>query len=443
MNTNQVFLSFPKPIATTPRMYEKWQNNSAKHSKSYDMKTRLSFYCFLLSFALFSCAKTAKTDNTYLRNIEAIPTLLDRNEALIIDTEWANTQSQYGTNRDAAAKKPQEPAAFLKLAEVFIAEARVTGEHGHYYPAALKMVDRALAISTLKDADKFQALALKAGVLLSLHQFANALEVGKAAVALNPHNAHIRGVLVDACVELGKYEEAVEQSDLMMQTRPDLRSYSRVSYLREIHGDVPGAIEALQMAVTSGAPGSEETAWAMLTLGNLLSEYGKKKEARLVYTQILTERKNYPFAMAALANLDIAEGANVLGEAGLEQAIEIIPEVGFYIDLATLYLNTNRKEEAKALVPEILAMLEDDTKAGHQMGMAYAEVLGLLSGDWSAAKSYALLEYQARPENIDVNLLMAKVSIGLNEPNDARKFLETAKRTKSRKPELAELLAAR
>jgi Tetratricopeptide repeat len=90
-----------------------------------------------------------------------------------------------------------------------------------------------------------------------------------------------------------------------------------------------------------------------------------------------------------------------------------------------------------------LAMLEDDTKAGHQMGMAYAEVLGLLSGDWSAAKSYALLEYQARPENIDVNLLMAKVSIGLNEPNDARKFLETAKRTKSRKPELAELLAAR
>jgi hypothetical protein len=46
----------------------------------------------------------------------------------------------------------------------------------------------------------------------------------------------------------------------MMAIRPDLRSYSRVSYLREIFGDIPGAREAMLMAIQAGYPGQEETA---------------------------------------------------------------------------------------------------------------------------------------------------------------------------------------
>ncbi len=41
----------------------------------------------------------------------------------------------------------------------------------------------------------------------------------------------------------------------MVSIRPDIRSYSRISYLREIHGDIPGAIEAMELAVEAGAPG--------------------------------------------------------------------------------------------------------------------------------------------------------------------------------------------
>ena len=226
---------------------------------------------------------------------------------------------------------------------------------------------------------------------------------------------------------------------MMMQIRPDLRSYSRVSYLREIHGDVSGAIEALQMAIASGAPASEETAWAMLTLGNLYKEYNQPRQAREVYEQILVQRPNYPFAMAAIANLDIAQGDRARGEAGLKQAIAIIPEVGFYIDLATLYQETGRNKEAQDLIPQILEMLADDTKAGHQMGMTYAEVQGNLLNDWAAARVYALEEYAARPDNIDVNYLMAKVEDRMGRKNEARKYLEVARRTKSKKPELAAL----
>ena len=56
----------------------------------------------------------------------------------------------------------------------------------------------------------------------------------------------------------------------MVDIRPDIRSYSRVSYLREIYGDYPGAIEAMKMAVDAGVAGDEATEWARIQLGTPL-----------------------------------------------------------------------------------------------------------------------------------------------------------------------------
>jgi tetratricopeptide (TPR) repeat protein len=400
------------------------------------MKFQLFLFCLL---ALTACTQNEVASNQFLKNYENIPLLLDRSEALIMPEEWANVQSQYGLNRDKVLKNEKDAEAYLKLAEVFIAEARVTGEHGHYYPAALKMTDYALALPELKADKKFRALALKAGVQLSLHQFAAALETGKQAVELNPHNAHIHGVLVDALVELGQYPEAVLEADKMIAIRPDLRSYARVSYLREIHGDVEGAKEALQMAIAAGVSGTEERAWAMLTYGNLLHEYQESKAAEQVFQQILQERPNYPFAIAALAQVHADAGDTKTSETELKRAISYLPEVGFYQQLAQLYKTTNRAAESNALVPEILEMLADDTQAGHVMDMAYVEVYGQLVGDWEKARQYAEKEYAARPKNIDVNMLMATVARAQNRTEDARKYVQAAKVTKSKRPDLAQL----
>jgi hypothetical protein len=54
--------------------------------------------------------------------------------------------------------------------------------------------------------------------------------------------------LVDGNVEMGNYATAIEEADKMISIRPDIRSYSRASYLREIHGDYPGAIDAMKLA---------------------------------------------------------------------------------------------------------------------------------------------------------------------------------------------------
>lgn len=392
--------------------------------------------------------KTAKANLSPEQIAASIPKLLDRNEAIRNGKEWDDIQNFYGTQRQAIVADQNALEPRLKLAELFIQEARVTGEHPHYYPAALQMLDEVLArvpqddISKLKIDQKdilFRALASKASVQLSLHDFSSALETATKAVSINPHNAQIYGALVDANVELGNYTTAVEMADKMVSIRPDLRSYSRVSYLREIHGDVSGAVEALDMAIKAGYPGQEATAWARLTLGHIHQTYGDWKKAELQYQMILAERPDYPFAIAALAEVEMYKKNYAKAEELLKKACDIIPEMGFYETLAELYRETGRTAEYQALVPKILTMMQEDTDKGHNMSMEMAALYTDLQPDYDKALQYALGEYEKRPNNIDVNRLLARIYATKKDMEKAKEHFAKASATRSKHPELSEL----
>ena len=47
-------------------------------------------------------------------------------------------------------------------------------------------------------------------------------------------------VRVDALVELGRYDEAERELQAMIDRKPNLAAYARVSYLRELRGDLDG-----------------------------------------------------------------------------------------------------------------------------------------------------------------------------------------------------------
>ncbi|MCB0838707.1 MAG: tetratricopeptide repeat protein [Bacteroidetes bacterium] len=367
-----------------------------------------------------------------------LPQLLPRNPELGSVTEQNYYQDVYFQLKEAIDKNPGDYRKRLKVAQLFMLEARITGEHGYYYPAALTVINQILDEEPAEDVI-FGAVSLKASVYLSLHKFQEAKELAEYAIKLNGYNAVIYGSLVDANVELGNYEEAVNMSDKMVSIRPDLRSYSRISYLREIHGDLPGAIEAMQMAIKAGAPGYEETAWCSLILGELYEQTDEWENAGQIYQAILENRPNYPFAIAALARVDRHNKNFEAAENRLKQAIHIIPEVSFYVDLASLYQETGRDAEKQKLIPEILEMLEDDEANGHRMGMEYAHVYLDLIQDYEKAYEYAKTEYDLRPENIEVNQLMAEVYLKQNNLSQANTHLEKALRTKSRNPELQEL----
>ncbi|MEO1260321.1 MAG: tetratricopeptide repeat protein [Bacteroidota bacterium] len=400
---------------------------------------------YLLPFALLcllaACGQAPKQP-AISQNTIAIPDLLDRPEKVWYGTEWQGIQNRYAANRDNILADSNDADAHIKLAETFINEARITGEHGHYYPAALQMLNGVLSKKITDKDVLFRALATKAGVQLSLHQFPEAKASGEQAVALNPYNAQVYGVLVDANVEMGQYDAAVHMADRMMSIRPDLRSYSRVSYLREIHGDAEGAIGAMEMAVQSGHPTLEETAWAMLTLGELYQNYGDPNKAITVFETTLLHRPGHPFAIGALANIYLEKKEYERAETLLKEAMAIIPEVGFYMDLARLYKTTGRILEATKLTDEILTMLQEDLDSGHNMNLELADVYAHFKNDYETALEYALTEYRIRPENIDVNRQLALLYSEMGDWEKAAEYATVAASTNSRHPELLALSKA-
>lgn len=411
--------------------------------------SQLFFFASLMLF--FACGKnTGDTSAAQAKLVGQttveIPKLLDRAEKLRQGDEWDHVQNVYGAQSKALRDNPGNLEARLKLAEVFIQEARVTGEHPHYYPAALQMLEPVVAALTaradLNPRDKdllFQALSHQASVQLSLHDFTAARATAEKAVAINPYNAYIYGCLVDASVELGQYDKAVVYADKMVNIRPDLRSYARVSYLREIHGDPKGAIEAMEMAVKAGYPGYEQTEWARLQLGQLHERYGKLQDAEDQYNICLATRPDYPFAIAALAGIEQQKGNLEKAEMLLKQAADIIPEVGFYVDMARIYQKQGRTAEAAELVKQVQEMLAEDIAAGHNMSMEAGYFHLEITGDLDQALQFANQEYRDRPDNKDVNQLLAKIWLAKGDKQKAKEHLQKALATNCKDPDLFEL----
>ncbi|MFN3940397.1 MAG: tetratricopeptide repeat protein, partial [Chitinophagales bacterium] len=206
-----------------------------------------------------SCSKTNGNNSVSAAENLNIPELMDRPILKGAETEYEDLHTRYQNAILALKNNPDDKNQYLTLASIFIAEARISGKSNYYNNAAMQMVNHVIERSAGDSENLYLALSMKSGILLSLHQFKDALNVAQNALTLNNRNATVYGALTDAQVELGNYNQAVEMCDIMLKIKPDIRSYARASYLRQIFGDNTGAIEAMQMAVAAGVPGMENT----------------------------------------------------------------------------------------------------------------------------------------------------------------------------------------
>ncbi len=399
----------------------------------------ISFATILGLCSLFISCESSSNSETSTNTESVVPELLQRNDKIQNGKEWDQVQNAFADQKTSLAKNAEDNEAKLNLSLLYIKEARITGEHGHYYPAALKMVDQVLSSKEINDDVKFRALLTKAGVQLSLHEFSEAKKIGLQAIKLNPYNAQAYGVMVDCHVELGEYKEAIIMADKMISIKPDIRSYSRISYLREIHGDIEGAKSAMKLAVEAGYPGTEETAWAMQTLGEMYHLYKQPAKAKKIFETILASRSNYPFAVGALAQLEFDAGNFEVSKRIIKEAIDIIPEVSFYVLLADIYKAEGETEYFNKTIEEIMVMLQDDVDSGHNMNLEYADVYLDLLEDTDSALKYVQLEYDKRPNNIDVNRMMAKIYKMKKDFTASNQYKMVALQTNSKHPGLAEL----
>jgi tetratricopeptide (TPR) repeat protein len=334
-------------------------------------------------------------------------------------------------------ENPDDDKSGLALAAIYIQEARITGDHMYYDLAAMHQINNILK----KDSNNFEALTYKALVYLSQHHFEEGRVVAEKAKSIIPFNAFMYGILVDANIEMGNYEKAVEYSDSMVSIRPDIRSYSRISYLREIHGDYPGAIEAMSMAVKAGLPGDEGTAWARIQLGHLYENTGDLKSAEMHYIIALDERPDYAYGLAGLAHIAIANKNYPLAINYYLKADSLVSDYLFKEELVDVYRLAGQNDKAESLAKIVIEEMSKHAKAGSaddighyadkELAYAYLKV-----NNHDKALTHALAEYNRRPKNIDVNETVAWVYYNNNQPDKALPFLKEALKTNSKNPVL-------
>ncbi len=386
---------------------------------------KLALTTILCCVVLCACTKLSIGD-------DYTPAQLKPRQQGLYAQDFASQQKKFNEAASKIKQSPDEPGVYSALAKVYMYEARVTGEHPYYYPAALTALDVALD----KNSKDLEALTLKTSVLLSLHRFAEARELAERLTVDVAGTSAAYGMLCDANVELGRYDEAVAAADRMMAMRPGLEAYARVSYLREIHGDNEGALEAMRMAVKAGLPGTEDAAWTRTTFGNVLFNQGMIAEAEVQYQLARMERENYPFALAGIASVRQSQQQFDEALTLLDTALAMVPEVSFVEKKAEIQQERGDVEGMKASLAIIEQMMNEDEQAGHVNHSDRALLYAKFNYKSDVALAHARKDIATRPDNITSQYAMAYTLYRNGKFTEAKTYMDKALRMKTRNAEM-------
>ena len=290
---------------------------------------------------------------------------------------------------------PDDWRGFAQLGLAYVAQARVTADPS-WYPKAEGVLRRSLRLQPDENVDG----ALGIGALdLARHDFAAALREGRRASDLNPYSADAYGLIGDALLELGRYDRAFEAFRTMVDTRPDLASYARVAYARELVGDVPGAERAMRMAFdAAGTP--SDSAWTAYQLGELAFGSGDVGSARGWYARGLNTDPAYVPNLAGLAKVAWARGDDELAIARFTEVVARYPSAEFVGALADLYRATEKPALADRQEAVVAAMHDLATANGVNVDLELA-LFDADHGDPEGALAAARAEW-ARRQSVHV-----------------------------------------
>lgn len=320
---------------------------------------------------LVGCAVAVGISGVWKRQ-PAAATSASEAEPVIVNGRQTPVDSQIQKAEAVIKRAPDQVEGYNLLAAAYLQKARETGDFGFNARA-----EAALKRSQEIAPEDFDALKLQATLLLAYHRFQEALEVARKAQALRPDNADVYGALTDAFVELGDYPAAIETAQKMVDKRPDTASYSRVSYLRELHGDTEGAIEAMRVAVKAADPRSPESvAWCRVHLGLELMNAGRLREAEREFDEALAIFPDYHLALSAKARVRAGAGDTAAALELYKKSEERVPLPDTASALGDLLSQLGRADEAK----KEYALAEFIERGGASAG-TYSRQLALFLAD--------------------------------------------------------------
>ena len=272
------------------------------------------------------------------------------------------------------AKKPDHYPYYNALAMAYARRARETSDVA-YYGKAEETLQRSFAIAP----DNFEGLKAKTWLLLGRHEFTTALEVAKVLNKRTPDDVTVYGYLADANAELGNYKDAVAAVQWMLDLRPgNVAGLTRGSYLRELHGDLPGALELMQMAYDATPYQEfEDRAWLLTQMAHLQFVAGNLEKAETYAHGALGLFPNYHYALGTLGQIRMAQGK--YGEAAdyFQKRYDGAPHAENLYALAEALERAGRHGEADAsfaiFEQKALAESAQADNANHELIAYYAD----------------------------------------------------------------------
>lgn len=238
--------------------------------------------------------------------------------------------------------QPKDATLLTQLGFAYQLRWRETAD-ASYLPRSETALRRAIEVGS-EDADAVLGLG---SLALIRHDFREGLNYGRRAQGLLPGSARPYGVIGDALIELGRYNEAFQAFERMVSIRPSLASYARVAYARELTGDRPGALVAMRLALETAAGQPEPSAWAHVELAKLELGLGRAEAARRHARAALRILPGYPSARLELARIEAARGRIDRALVQARRAAEAIPTSQAVAVLAELLDRQGRSTEAR------------------------------------------------------------------------------------------------
>ena len=274
----------------------------------------------------------------------------------------------------------------VELASAYLQKVRENGDASYYVRA------QGVLAPVLRDHPTDADALTTAGVLaLARHDFRGALALGERARAAQPDMVDVSAVLVDADVELGRYGAAERELQSMVDRKPNLAAYARVSYLRELHGDLAGAVSAMRLAVDSGGPAQENVAYVSSLLGELERQLGHPALARRAYDRALAAVPGTPAAEQGLARLE----GNAPGSIERRRAIVArLPLPEYVIGLGEAELAAGRTAQGR----RDLQLVGAEEKLLHAAGVNTDTELAVFEADHGSPARAVLLARRAWAE---------------------------------------------
>jgi tetratricopeptide (TPR) repeat protein len=268
--------------------------------------------------------------------------------------------------------QPSDSYSWATLGHVYVEQARLTGDPS-YYDKSERALRRSLSE---QPADNDVAVGGQAALAAARHEFGAALWLAEEALRINPFQAGALAIRVDALTELGRYPEQLRALSIADRRQPGVPVLARLSYARELRGDLVGASDALEQALRQRVSPADR-AFLLTQLAELDRRAGRLDAARRHLREAGHADPGYLPAVASRARLAVARGDLAAAERSWRTVTARLPIPEYLVELAELYLSTGRRTQAR----QQFAVVEAAQRLGDASGVVTDLELALFEAD--------------------------------------------------------------